>query len=314
MTHSDTQSASSRRNFLKLGLGVAVGATVASVIEVPFYSNQNYQKDQQITQLQAQLNTLQQEQQTVTALQSQVSQLTSQSQSLQTELDTMTGFLRLGVNEQTLLEAIVETIIPTDSNGPGAKEAGVIYFIDRQLASDYGTSGIMYMEGPFVLSGLQGPITVGGITYAHGTPVQSLPAGTRYQYAMDLRYFWKWGLDALQTYANSAYGGNYETLSAADQAQVLKDIWANKPTSFNDIVPVDFAWELFFMTWSGFLTDPLYGGNRNMVGWNLVGFNGTNMGDFYNEGHSPLELALSSTPVPLKPASLAQFQQQQPLL
>ena len=47
MTHSDTQSASSRRNFLKLGLGVAVGATVASVIEVPFYSNQNYQKDQQ---------------------------------------------------------------------------------------------------------------------------------------------------------------------------------------------------------------------------------------------------------------------------
>ena len=79
----------------------------------------------------------------------------SQSQSLQTELDTMTGFLRLGVNEQTLLEAIVETIIPTDSNGPGAKEAGVIYFIDRQLASDYGTSGTMYMEGPFVLTGQQ---------------------------------------------------------------------------------------------------------------------------------------------------------------
>ena len=307
-------AAESRRNFLKFGLAIAGGAAVASAVEVPFYSNQGYQKDQQIASLQGQLDSLQQQQNQVTTLKAQVSQLTSSSQSVQTELTTMTGFLRLGLEEQTLLEAIVETIIPTDSNGPGAKEAGVIYFIDRQLASDYGTSGVMYMEGPFVLSGQSGPITVGGVTYPKGTPVQSLPAGTRYQYAMDMRYFWKWGLAALQSYASSAYGANFEQLSAADQAQVLKDVWSNTPNYFNGIVPSDFAWELFFMTWCGFLMDPLYGGNRNMVGWNLVGFNGTNMGDFYGEGHSPLELALSSTPVPLKPASLAQFQQQWPVL
>jgi hypothetical protein len=304
----------SRRQFLKIGLGVAAGGVVASVVEVPFYSNKGYQKDQQIAALQAQLDTLQQSSQQISALQSQVSQLTSQSQSLQTELDTMTGFLRLGTDEQSMLEAVVETIIPSDSNGPGAKEAGVIYFIDRQLASDYGTCGIMYMEGPFVLSGQQGPITVDGITYAHGTPLQSVTAGTHYQYAMDMRYFWKWGLDALQTYSNTAYGSNFQSLSAADQVSVLRDIWADKPSTFNGIVPSDFAWELFFMTWSGFLTDPLYGGNRNMVGWSLLGFNGTNQGNFYGEGHTPLELALSKTPVPLKPASLAQFQQQTPIL
>jgi gluconate 2-dehydrogenase gamma chain len=303
---------SDRRTFLKIGLGVAVGGALASAVEIPIYSNLDSQKDQKITSLQAQLASLQEGQ--VASLQSQVAQLTTQAADLQTEIDTTTGFVRLGVDEQTLLEAIVETIIPTDSNGPGAKEAGVIYFIDRQLASDYGTSGIMYMQGPFFLSGQQGPITVGGTTYAHGTPVQSLPAGTHYQYAMEMRYFWKWGLAALQAYANSAYGRNYQTLSAADQVQVLKDVWANTPTSFDGIVPVDFAWELFFMTWSGFLTDPLYGGNRNMVGWSLVAFNGTNQGDFYGEGHTPLELALSSTPVPLQPASLAQFQQQQEVL
>src|ERR1700759_1768758 len=29
-------------------------------------------------------------------------------------------------------------LIPTDANGPGATEAGVVYFIDRQLSADYG--------------------------------------------------------------------------------------------------------------------------------------------------------------------------------
>jgi gluconate 2-dehydrogenase gamma chain len=302
----------SRRQFLKVGLGVAVGGVVASVAEVPYFSNVDYEKDQKIASLQGQLDSLQQGQQQMDALQNQVSQLTDQSRNLQTELDTMTGFLTLSASEQVLLGAIAETIIPTDSNGPGAKEAGVVYFIDRQLGSDYGSSGVMYMEGPFVLSGQQSPVTVDGITYPHGTPVQSVTSGTHYQYAMDLRFFWKWGLDALQTYSNTAYGGNFEDLSAADQTNVLADIWAGKPTSFNGIQPSDFAWELFFMTWAGFLTDPLYGGNRNMVGWALLGFNGTNQGNFYGEGHSPLELALSSAPVPLKPASLAQFQQATP--
>jgi gluconate 2-dehydrogenase gamma chain len=295
-------------------MGVVAGGVVASVVAVPYSSSVVYQKDQQIAALQAQIDSLQGQQQEVESLQTQVSNLTTQSQGQQVQIDTTTGFLRLGLDEQTELEAIVETVIPTDSNGPGAKQAGVVYFIDRQLSADYGSSGVMYMEGPFVLSGQQGPITLDGITYQHGTPLQSVAAGTHYQYAMNMQYFWKWGLAALQTYANSAYGANYEQLSANDQVQVLQDIWANKPSSFNGIVPSDFAYELFYMTWCGFLTDPLYGGNRNMVGWSLVGFNGTNQGNFYGEGHTPLELALSPTPVPLKPASLAQFQQASPTL
>src|SRR5438445_13398388 len=69
---------------------------------------------------------------------------------LKTKLNTVTGFVSLNINEQSLVEAIVETIIPSDSTGPGAKEAGVIYFIDRQLAGDYGQSANMFMEGPFI--------------------------------------------------------------------------------------------------------------------------------------------------------------------
>jgi len=109
--------------------------------------------------------------------------------------------------------------------------------------------------------------------------------------------------------SNSAYGGNFETLSAANQVAALTDLANNKPTSFNGLVPSDFFNEVFFMTWCGFLMDPLWGGNQGMVGWELTGFNGVNMGNFYGEGMTTKQLMVSTTPTRLKPASLAQFQQ-----
>jgi gluconate 2-dehydrogenase gamma chain len=219
------------------------------------------------------------------------------------------------------LEAIVETIIPSDSNGPGAKEAGAIYFIDRQLAGDYGQSANMFMDGPFVLPGQTGTFNVNGrdiynlsnltpvsLPYT-GTPSPRVGAGTNYQYPLNLREFWRVGMIALQAYANSAYGGNFEKLTSANQLQLLLDLWANKPTNFSNIKPSDFAYELTFMTWAGFLMDPIYGGNQNMVGWTYTGYNGVNFGNFYGEGYDQRTLMVATSPTRLKPASLAQYQQ-----
>ena len=133
-------------------------------------------------------------------------------------------------------------------------------------------------------------------------------AGTVYQYGIRLRDFWRYGLQAFETYCNSAYGGNFETLSSANQVKALTDLYNNVPTSFNDITPSDFFNEAFFMAWCGFLMDPLYAGNQGMVGWLLTGFNGTNQGNFYGEGHTTAELMVATTPTRLMPASLAQFQ------
>ncbi|TMI54638.1 gluconate 2-dehydrogenase subunit 3 family protein [Candidatus Bathyarchaeota archaeon] len=147
-------------------------------------------------------------------------------------------------------------------------------------------------------------------------PVQGITAsprvgsGINYQYPLNFREFWRVGLVALQAYANSAYGGNFETLSSANQLLLLQDLWANKPTSFSNILPSDFAYELTFMTWAGFLMDPIYGGNQNMVGWTFTGFNGVNFGNFYGEGKDQKALMVATTPTRLKPASLAQYQQQ----
>ncbi len=286
-----------RREFLKLGLAAAASAAAASGIEIPLLGNQN------------------------SSLQSQLNNANSQIANLQTRVNNVVGFVSLSVTEQSLLEAIVETIIPSDSNGPGAKEAGAIYFIDRQLAGDYGQSANMFMDGPFILPGQTGSFNVNGrdiynlsnltpvsLPYT-GTPSPRVGAGTNYQYPLNLREFWRVGLVALQAYANSAYGGNFESLTAANQLKLLLDLWGNTPASFGNIKPSDLAYELTFMTWAGFLMDPIYGGNQNMVGWTYTGFNGVNFGNFYGEGYDQKTLMVATSPTRLRPASLAQYQQ-----
>src|SRR6266705_2418175 len=287
-----------RREFLKLGLAAAASAVTASAIEIPLFNNQNSSMQTKLNNANSQLS----------SANSQLSSANSQISNLKTRVNTIVGFISLSITEQSLLEKIVETIIPTDAD-PGAKEAGVIYFIDRQLAGDYGQSANMFMDGPFVPPGQTGSITVGSQTYSAGSPKVRVGAGTNYQYPLNLREFWRVGLVALQAYANSAYGGNFETLSSANQLLLLQDLWGNKPTSFGNILPSDFAYELVFMTWAGFLMDPIYGGNQNMVGWKYTGFNGVNFGNFYGEGLNQRTLMVATAPTRLQPASLAQYQQ-----
>jgi gluconate 2-dehydrogenase gamma chain len=47
----------------------------------------------------------------------------------------------------TEIERLVEQIIPADDLGPGAKEAGVVYFIDRALATFDADKRALYREG-----------------------------------------------------------------------------------------------------------------------------------------------------------------------
>ena len=209
-----------------------------------------------------------------------MTQFTNQTQSLQSEVDSSTGFLYLGEDEQSLLEAAAEAIIPSDSNGAGAKEAGVIYFIDRQLASDYGTNGRCTCRGRSS-SQTRGPITVEGMILParhaqFGVSRAGCDTGTPWTCAI----FWRWGLDAMQTYANGAYGGNFEKLSAAKQLQVSRTSGTTRPPAFNDIVPLDFAYELYIMVWAGFLWIRCTAGTRTWSDGPYTGFNGTTRATF----------------------------------
>jgi len=52
-------------------------------------------------------------------------------------------------DEALIVAAAASRIFPSDDSGPGAKEAGVVIYIDRQLAGPYGRDRYRYTEGPF---------------------------------------------------------------------------------------------------------------------------------------------------------------------
>ncbi|MGD0907058.1 MAG: gluconate 2-dehydrogenase subunit 3 family protein [Candidatus Acidiferrales bacterium] len=58
--------------------------------------------------------------------------------------------LRFFTEEEALIVAAAAArIFPGDDSSPGAKEAGVVIYIDRQLAGPYGHDRYRYTQGPF---------------------------------------------------------------------------------------------------------------------------------------------------------------------
>ena len=53
-------------------------------------------------------------------------------------------------DEARVVTAACEQIFPNDASGPGATEAGVVIYIDRQLAGPYGRDKYRYTKGPWV--------------------------------------------------------------------------------------------------------------------------------------------------------------------
>jgi gluconate 2-dehydrogenase gamma chain len=286
----EKQPSTSRRNFIKLGVAAVAGAAVASAVEIPILNNSISKDNDKINQQASQISNLQ-------------SQLATAQQGR--------AFLTLNPTERPLVQAIAAAIIPTDSNGPGATEAGVVYFIDMQLAGNYGKAGNMFMQGPFVHPTTQ-PVTItnthGTFTYSGGTIIPRYQAGTAYQYAFTPREFWRRGLIYLQQYSNSAYGNNFEKLGSATQIQILQDLFDNKPTNFDAPTPAEFFNEIHDMVIAGFLTDPVHGGNQDMVSWKLMGFNGNYWGD--DIGLGAQKLMVASSPTRLAPKSLSDLQKE----
>ncbi len=67
----------------------------------------------------------------------------------------------LTAEEARVISAACERIFPGDASSPGATDAGVVIYIDRQLAGPYGRDKFRYVKAPFVTSvpehGYQGP-------------------------------------------------------------------------------------------------------------------------------------------------------------
>ena len=155
-------------------------------------------------------------------------------------------------DEASLIEAAVDRLIPPDDRGPGGKDAGCAVFIDRQLAGPYGRSDGLYMKPP----------------YMFGVATQG------YQRADAPAARYRTGLKALAAYVKSAFGGKaFQDLSPQDQDKVLAGLDSGS-IALDGVDAAEFFALLLQNTQEGFFADPIYGGNRDMVGWKLVGFPG----------------------------------------
>ena len=156
------------------------------------------------------------------------------------------------VPEQRFMEAAVERLIPADELGAGALQAGVAFYIDQQLVGAYGYAAKMYMQGP----------------WGEGVPEQG------YQLPLTPREVYRLGIAETNDHCKRAYGGQtFDQLTPDQQDATLTGL--EKGTIDLPNVPAAvFFGMLYGNTVEGFFADPLYGGNRDMIGWKLVGFPG----------------------------------------
>jgi len=162
------------------------------------------------------------------------------------------GWHFLTPREAATVEAFVDRLIPPDPETPGGKELGCAVFIDRQLAGPYGRSESYYMEGPFQdgteQQGPQSPVT----------PAQH----------------YRTSLAALDAACHEKFGGKrFVELSDDRKDEVIKGL-EDDSLKLKDTDGKEFFKLILKDTQNGAFADPIYGGNRDLAAWKMIGFPG----------------------------------------
>ena len=156
-------------------------------------------------------------------------------------------------DERAFIEAAMSRLIPNDDIGPGAVEANVPFFLDRQLAGPFGRGDHYYLGGP----------------WKKGTPEQG------YQSRFNPAQLYRAAIKAIDTYAGAQFNGrSFAKLSDADRDTVLKGLEAGKIDLDDGVDGKSFFAMLLQNTKEGYFADPIYGGNKDMGAWKMIGFPG----------------------------------------
>jgi gluconate 2-dehydrogenase gamma chain len=153
--------------------------------------------------------------------------------------------------EAAAVEALVDRLIPPDPDTPGGKDAGCAVFIDRQLAGPYGRQAGLYLSPPFIKgTKQQGPQN---------------PDGPAVQYRK--------ALTALDQYCRKEKGGPFASLSDTDKDAIIGALESGA-AKLDGADGQAFFELLLANVHEGFFADPIYGGNRDMCGWRMIGYPG----------------------------------------
>ena len=160
-----------------------------------------------------------------------------------------TTYLFLNSEEAAFIEAAVARLIPADEKWPGALEAGVPNYIDKQLAGAWGAGERLYRSGP----------------WQPGTPSQG------YQLPFTPAELFRTALAAINNELKAQTP--FAKMSTAEQDAYLHGLEAGGK-DLGGVPSNEFFAQLWESTLEGFFGDPVYGGNRDMVAWRMIGFPG----------------------------------------
>lgn len=154
-------------------------------------------------------------------------------------------------DEAAFIEAAVARLIPADETGPGALEADVPVYIDRQLAGPWGAGARLYQAGP----------------WESGVPEQG------YQLPFTPAELFRRALHGIAEDLRGADQGSFAMLEAEAQDAYLHALerGSRELAGVPSNIFFQYLWDL---TIEGFFADPVYGGNKDMIGWKLIGFPG----------------------------------------
>lgn len=165
------------------------------------------------------------------------------------------GFVVLTEAERKTLAAVYDRLLPADEYGPSATQAGCLEFIDSQLAGHYGSGKALYLEGPIRP---ENELQLMGTAQFMASPLE--------------RY--RTGLKALEAYAQARFGKAFDALSAEQIDNFLGELEAGRAVLSKDIDSKGFFELMLQNVREGYFADPIYGGNRDMAGWKMIGFPG----------------------------------------
>ncbi|HYZ74529.1 MAG TPA: gluconate 2-dehydrogenase subunit 3 family protein [Chthoniobacterales bacterium] len=171
-------------------------------------------------------------------------------------------------HQRATIEAAMARIIPSDDQ-PGAREAGTIDFLDRYL------SGLDFIYAKPDGSGFE--------------KLEGKRADAWRQRVEIIRAKYVEGIKELDRKSRAQFGAEFVRLTPEQQDRILTGMErpaletgagmeekavepALQQTSAE--IDLDFFPLLALHTRQGFYADPIYGGNKNRVGWKLIGFEG----------------------------------------
>ncbi|HJV53643.1 MAG TPA: gluconate 2-dehydrogenase subunit 3 family protein [Noviherbaspirillum sp.] len=153
--------------------------------------------------------------------------------------------------EANFIEAAVARLIPADELGPGAVEAGVPSYLDKQLGGAWGAGERLYRSGP----------------WHEGTPTQG------YQLPFTPAELFHNALRGIRDDLAKRGKPAFAKLSAQEQDAYLKSLQDSK-IDLNGVPSDVFFESLLELTIEGYFSDPVYGGNKDMAAWKMIGFPG----------------------------------------